>query len=194
MMFGNKWESFEAPHWLADDLCDLSEALGKANPENQAHGVLGGAWGYGQEYDGPVFEMHPYFWGACECGYAVAEDEWETSHSHAEDCYQSEMERRGGLDFDTCDALAIEYGLPVEGSAVHCTCSHDADYAKWRDSNDHDPRCREVLPNFLHKSSALAVHWYKYIGRSMTANRELTKREWRVVFDECLASLESGDK
>lgn len=196
-MFGNKWEEIDAPDYISGDLYDLSEMLGQLNPEEQAHGLLGGEWGYGQEFDNDVFEMHPYWWGDCECPYEAAEAAWDATHSHAPDCYQAELEKREEAERARGDkgylgiapALAKEWGLPYEGCAVHCTCTHDDEWNEWSAKNEHEPTCHIVLPNFRHKASGLAVHWYKYIGRSVTVNRKISRVEWRRIFDACVNSV-----
>lgn len=63
---GNLWGTFdfgELADFVSDELCALSEMLGKKNPDAQAHGCLGGEWGYGQDFKNDTFEMHPYWWG-----------------------------------------------------------------------------------------------------------------------------------
>jgi len=51
-------------------------------------------------------------------------------------------------------------------------------------------------PHFWHKSSDFRVRWYKWIGRDMVINRELTAQEWIQVFTDCWESLsqETRDK
>ena len=207
MCFGNKWEQHEAPPFVGSDLYDLSEMLGGRDPDNQAHGLLGGEWGYGQEFENDVFEMHPYYWGDCTCGFDEADSQWDEEHSHAPECYQTELHKREEAygepspeeyrgDFTTghwaiAPTLAREWGLPEQGCGVHCTCTHDGDYAKWRQAHDHDPKCPEVLPNFRYKPSMFVVHWYKYIGRSMSVNRPITSKEWRALITECQGSITS---
>lgn len=201
-LFGNKWERFDAPDYIADDLYDLSEMLGQMNPENQAHGFFGGEWGYGQDFVNGTFEMFPYWWGDCECGFEELEDQWNEENRHAPDCYQVELERRGGLEFDSdyeerrniAPTLAKEWGLPYRGCMVHCTCDFHDRYAEWHTENYHDSRCGVVRPNFWHKPSGLRVHWYKYIGRSMTINRSIEQSEWQKIYNECRVSLKDGTR
>ncbi|NBO98557.1 MAG: hypothetical protein EBU90_00240 [Proteobacteria bacterium] len=56
----------------------------------------------------------------------------------------------------------------------------------WCESED----CRwcgeEGAPNFHHKSSDFKVWWYKYIGRGMQYNKELTAIECAEILSECL--------
>lgn len=243
MFRGAKWETCDAPDFIAEGLYRLSETLGRRKPEAQSHGLLGGEWGYGQDFANDTFEMFPYWWDDCDCGFEERETAWLAANPHAADCYQTQLAAlRAIRDYTSPrrgDPIAALFGQPgvnvgggmvvrtfisrgetAEESAVreaaraeydraqeslcksmglthhdgcecHCPCSHDADYQAWREANDHNPRCSDVRPNFYHKPSGLAVHWYKYIGRGMSANREINAAAWEAVMAECLASLES---
>lgn len=52
---------------LADALVVLTEHIAHKAPEGIAHGFLGGRFGYGGEWDSPVFEMHPDGDYDCDC-------------------------------------------------------------------------------------------------------------------------------
>lgn len=174
---------------MADDLRDLTEALANSGWQPSG-GALGGEYGYGAEYENDVFEMHPFWWGDCECGFETAEWEWEESHPHAGTCYQAELERRGG--WKASEELAAEWGLPQMGSAIHCTCGIRDQRHAWYKENGHADTCRIVLPNFRHKASGYSLTWYKYIGRSMEFE-PIERARWQQIMDECLASITSGD-
>lgn len=73
---------------VESDLYELSRMLGSRRPDHQSHGVLGGEWGYGNEYSNDVFEMHPFWWGDCECGFDTREAQFEEDCPHLDDCYQ----------------------------------------------------------------------------------------------------------
>lgn len=145
---------------------------------------LGGENGYGCEFENDVFEMHPYSWRDCECGFDRAADEWSEAHSHAPDCYQTVLKVRGG--FDHAMELAKEWGLPAYGCAVHCTCGKREAYKAWCEEHDHEPTCRIVLPNFRHKVSGSTVRWYKYIGRD---NEIDLRGDWTEIMSECVESI-----
>lgn len=191
-LFGNKWEQHEVPGYVERDLYSLCELIEALYPEVGADG-----WrAYSHHVDNDVFEMHPYYWGDCTCGFDERNDEWHNSHQHADSCYQTVLNQRcieQKLSLSqAAEQLAREWKLPQIGCVVHCTCNFNDEYQKWREENDHDPRCPEVLPNFLHKPSGLAVHWYKYLGRSMTCNREvLSLLDWQQIRNECEESLKA---
>lgn len=172
---------------MSYDLCDLTELLDSKGHEAQ-HGVLGGEWGYGAEYTSTVFEMHPFWWGDCTCGFEQLECEWLDAHPHADDCYQSELERR---DYQSPEVLAKEWGIPRLGCFCHCTCGQEQEYVAWHRENAHDPACPEVRPNFRHFESGLEVRWYKYIGRDMELSFTPDREEWNRIIGECFSDVES---
>lgn len=184
---------------ISTDLRELTEVIAMSGADI-ASGLLGGEFGYGAHFENDVFEMHPYNWDDCTCGFETAEWDWEKSHPHRDDCYQAEIKRRGIDKIDgvldrseALQELALEYGLDAEsGYAVHCTCGRDEQYRLWLESNNHDPKCGVALPNFLHKASGFSVDWYKYIGRGMELSREISRKEWRKIYDECLESVEGN--
>lgn len=197
----------DAPDFIGEGLYCLSERLGSLRPEEQAHGALGGAWGYGQDYSNSTFEMFPYYWGDCTCGFEHRQDEWDAANGHAADCYQAALARlhakrqkasgeRATRASDRVyelarDALCDRFGLSRDVCCeVHCTCSHDDDMMAWRAENDHDPRCPSARPNFFHRKSGLAVYWYKWIGRGMTCNLEVTPSDWFAIVADCMASID----
>lgn len=187
---------------VAEDLRDLTEALENAGSDSYGGG-LGGTFGYGTDYENDVFEMHPFWWGDCECGHEEREANWFESNTHAPDCYQTVLNDE--LDDDNLpfgnpkrneiiERLCKQFGLdPLWGSMVHCTCEHNANHAEWSLSNKHNPKCGVVRPNFFHKASGIRVDWYKYIGRSME-HEPIDKATWSTLMDECMNSINKEDK
>lgn len=200
---------------LDHGLVTLTEAISQVAPDTVAHGFLGGEFGYGAEYNNAVFEMRPFYWGDCDCGWDETEDEWCNTHDHHDDCYQSELAKMkiqagwtqkdfGWLEppaawsYDKATAeegaiykhLCEKHGLSYpNGCAIHCTC----DYAPaWHafvaaHNGGHKPTCSLELPNFRHKASGFEVRWYKYIGRGMETSD--VKADLHALFAECLSSL-----
>lgn len=190
----------------SDGLYELTKFIDTNTGEDNIQGILGGQHGYGHEYKNDVFEMHPFYWGDCTCHYDKARDDWEEKHNHAEDCYQTIYHEKhykdyGGWDFslkdghdyddnciaETCAVFGIDPNQP--GGAVHCTCDHDIAYYNFLQTISHSEECMVDKPNFKHYASGLEVIWYKYIGRSMESNKELTRREWNAILDECEDSV-----
>lgn len=197
LMFGNHTEEYAVPRFVGNDLFSLHEEIIEDHPEMAAYGI---------EFSNQVFETFPYYWGECDCGFDTKDREWYEANQHSENCYQSVLRQRyitaGSVPDDTGwvsppsgadkirEALCKEMSLPYpDGSAIHCTCRYQADYAKWRKDNNHSTKCLTVKPNFLHKASGYEVRWYKYIGRGMSANREITRDQWREIFRACQDSL-----
>ena len=93
-------------------------------------------------------------------------------------------------------SLCKQFGIAWNngcGSAVHCTCSHDKEWAEWSAVNDHAERCPVVLPNFWYYPCNFKLDWYKYPLRSATMNQPLTLAEFRKTIDACIASLEKTE-
>lgn len=152
---------------ISADLCWLTEALATTGHEISS-GLLGGAYGYGSEFENDVFMMHPYCW--CErddcdwCAGCLCPDE---AYHHiladgrevdGETFYDRGAFRNEGARVDKDEALLCAY------------CSGE----------------RKQAPNFLHKSSGTAVTWYKYIGRSMEVD---LRGDWHTILSECVTSL-----
>ena len=176
---------------ISSDLRELTALIDEIDSDRTAHGILGGEHGYGADFENDVFEMHPYWWGECECGHEAREWQWVESNPHAKDCYQSRINwdaPREQVERQV-ETLCAELGLdPHWGSWVHCTCSHASDWAAWVAANPHPASCPTVRANFRHKASGFEVRWYKYIGRGME-HKPLSRSEWRNVFRDCEASL-----
>lgn len=173
---------------IAEDLCRLTEYL-DSNGHEAAKGLLGGEWGYGAEYVCDVFEMHPYWWGECECGFDVRMWMWESEHPHAADCYQSVLTLQDPME---PEKLAKEWGLPRFGCMVHCTCGTRDARLKWLATDDHEPGCPEVRPNFWHKPSGLEIRWYKYLARDMEFSFEPSDQQWADIFSDCIAAVKAS--
>lgn len=190
---------------VAEDLRNLTRLLVTGHGADHIGGGLGGEWGYGTRFFNVTFEMNPYNWADCSCTFDDDESQWCNTHDHAPACYQQVIRARGYLDYDTptdldyrardahntvvTDAVCAEMGLDPEfGSAVHCTCTHDADYAAWRAAHSHDNAiCPVDRPNFHHKPTGAIVNWYKYLGRGMEI--DLNGADWRSVIGDCYQSL-----
>jgi hypothetical protein len=184
------------------DLVNLTEYIHRRlnGDESYAYG-LGGPFGYGIEYDNDVFSMFPFYWGECTCGHEEKADAFWKSNPHAAACYQTgyraehERLRSLGLTYDeehrrlTDWAKANGCARAPFGEAVYCDCGASERGTAWSVANQHDPVCPIVRPNFVHKASGVHVRWYKWIGRDMEWSRTVSPREWRRMFDECVASV-----
>lgn len=197
VLLGNSVSEYDADI-LSDELYYLSEVLAHKNESTQAHGFLGGEYGYGNEFENEVFEMHPYYWGECECGYEEIAYKWSESHPH-KDCYQNEYKK---IPYDwikqpkehtqAVRALCKKFGINYNdgfGSAVHCTCGHDKEWKDWSSKNDHLKTCLVVVPNFKHKKTGLEIRWYKYIGRGMSCNQNVSEKQFKEIVKDCIDSL-----
>lgn len=177
----------------------LTRELAKLTPDKQAHGFLGGTDGYGVEFVTDVFEMHPYYWGDCTCGYEQRECAWSDANKHRPGCYQEAV--RAVMEYPYQDsrrttelqAACAKHGIPWAdggGCMVHCTCDYKDRWAAFIVSNDHAERCPIVLPNFRHAASGATVDWYKYIGRGMKVEAP-EGFDWQACIQECIAAARS---
>jgi hypothetical protein len=193
-----------------EGLYEISKALCLRSPENQAHGLLGGEYGYGQNFKNEIFEMRPYHWGECICEYEELIEKWAGENRHSSDCYQTlftdmhyiNYGESGGWNFnekpgheeDQCDCiktLYTKFNIPENspGAYVLCTCGRDKKFNEYQDSIQHAEECLLDKPNFKHYSSGLTIYWYKYIGRGMEPNMELSFVEWSKIVEECLCTI-----
>lgn len=198
MAFGKPWEQYEVPRQIGDMLCELADMLLDNIYDSPSDGV---------EYCNDVFEMHKFWWGDCTCGFDDEEWEWLERHPHKPDCfhvkyekYEKELEEKGITLYNhktkekwkqLMKKFAEENGYPrLEGIAVYCDCGRDEEYEKWLQTHGHKPDCKLVVPNFLYKPTGLAIYWYKWIGRSMSANQKIRPREFRKIIDHCIQSAQ----
>jgi hypothetical protein len=142
-------------------LVSLTEAISKVASESVAHGLLGGDFGYGADFENDVFLMHHFCWcESPECPWCAG-------------CYCADNDWRNG-----------------EKSPEGEKCDWCAGVHKWADKgalppNEHP---HNGAPNFWHKRSGARVWWYKWIGRGMEIV-EPDGVDWPSIFAECAASL-----
>jgi len=181
-------------------LTDLSKELSKRIPGNQVHGLLGGEFGYGQDYENDVFFMFPYYWDECNCGCEEKWANWEKENNHSSGCYQKDLEKVEEKVSSVKDKeiwelkvkeICKKHGIDWDGGkgcAVHCSCEHEINFKKFDKQNPHLPECLIIRPNFLYKSNNYKVSWYKYIGRDMEYGN-ISKPEWGKIIDHCIKSI-----
>ena len=156
---------------------------------------------FSPEFGNDVFVVRPYYWGDCDCGYEDQESEWGDANKHSDDCYFTEYGKLPEYGYDThgrvcheIDAkkLCEKHGIPWNGgrgSAVHCTCEHDAAWEKWSGEHDHSRACSIVLPNFLFKPTGFELRWYKYPLRDSYSSEKLDLPMLHKMVNECIRSL-----
>lgn len=161
-------------HRVVHALRDLTRRLVDRGVGELAGG-LGGAAGYGVDYEDDTFLMQPFCW--CDrddcpwCGGCTCPD-------HAFHCFVDghEVTRQAWVDFYTAIVTA---DITVNPEAYE---RQTAEVSRRR-AEVHDPVCDYCLgrgvfetngalpgrgaPNFWHKPTGLRIWWYKYIGRSM---------------------------
>jgi len=148
---------------LSDMLVRITKEI-----EDREHGGpdgygLGGAYGYGADYDSDVFMMHRYCW--CE----------------AEDCPWC-----GGCFCPSNDWVGNPGSNIVGGKCQWCRGVHR--FAEHGALPPNDPP-HQTAPNFWHKPSGMRVWWYKYIGRGMDTHS--LPDDLTPILQECLADIAS---
>jgi hypothetical protein len=210
---------------------------------------------YGPSFESGTFQIWPYSWCDCDCGYNAVEAEWSKGNQHREDCYQSrsrralaewdamndydkknkasycDVEREVTQEFmgipmsvhiserspraeaahrewsklydlrqkfeektrkELCKALGISWNKGY-GSAVHCTCDFEKQWAHFRESHTHDQRCQVARKSLLFKPTGFWLDWYKYPLRDAHSSSHVSLEEFGEIVDRCIASL-STDK
>lgn len=76
---------------------------------------------------------------------------------------------------------ADKYGVNADNDtfSMHKFC--------WCDGAD-CPWCEDDAPNFHYKPTDFKVWWYKYIGRDMRMNREVSAKECAEILLACLSA------
>lgn len=142
------------------DLVNLTEYLVKKKKVDRIGGFLGGEFGYGCNYKNKVFEMKPYYWGDCDCGWDEFYNEDDFKEKHKDNCYQSLVDKklvengwvvRDFGSFETLEApekmswyevgkiedkirkkYCKKFNLSFpSGCAIHCTCDRDKKLEKF---------------------------------------------------------------
>lgn len=78
-----------------------------------------------------------------------------------------------------------KYGANIETQVfmMHRFCWCDSEDCAWCwDESEKGERA----PNFHHKPSGLKVNWYKYIGRDIVVNKQLSIPELAKVLADCV--------
>lgn len=179
----------------------ITEKISQKHPDLVARGFLGGEFGYGADYKTDVFIMHPYCW--CEkedCPWCAG----CTCPPHAFHYFVDDKEV-------TYNAWAKFFDDITGGTKNSDKIGYDnwmklADEANARRQEKHDPLCPYCkgeglfvgsgsepslgAPNFWHKPSGFKSWWYKYIGRDMQFNKDVSAKEWDTILKDCLKSIE----
>ena len=86
-------------------------------------------------------------------------------------------DKRGDYGLLTANLGEPPFETNVFSMRTYCWCDCDIP--------GHEDGCP---PNFQHHSG-LEVEWYKYLGRGITINRDISVKEWIGIIQECLAAV-----
>ncbi|MBD3281493.1 hypothetical protein GF391_01980 [Candidatus Uhrbacteria bacterium] len=155
--------------WEYEDFCAemIMKLLKLIDPEEASR--------YAFDFENEVFEIHPYWWGDCTCDFRRHETRFRRTHPHAAHCRYKQMRR---------------YIVKSE-MLMYCDCHVYNRYCDWLEAegHHHSPDCRLELPNF--RCGDISIYWYKYIGRGMYSESEVTRQELEAMFDRCLDFLQT---
>jgi hypothetical protein len=84
-----------------------------------------------------------------------------------------------------------KYGTDFENDvfAMHkfCWCEREDCPYCW-DEEKHGKQ----HPNFVHKTTGFKVWWYKYIGRDVEVNEQISVEELKKIKTECIESIKNA--
>lgn len=210
-VFGNPYGERECPEWFEALLRSIGDEIWRVT-QNCTGNAIRPTSNEASEFVCDTFEMRSYYWGECECGWEAK----EFPEPHDDTCYQVELkarfieagvywEQERSMSYDDkrnlqeriYKELTRKYRLPMQGCAVHCTCTYPERGQRWFDieklgPEGHAVTCRTWLPNF--QQGDLQVRWYKYLGRGMSTNREITHSDGIAIFESCMAALTEWER
>lgn len=106
---------------LERGLIAITAAIDAVDPEAVAHGLLGGAHGYGANFDCDVFQMRPFYWGDCDCDGDERSKAWWAANPHATDCYGEELRRRKSAYDENSGYNAVNVARSAPGMMIETT-------------------------------------------------------------------------
>jgi hypothetical protein len=146
---------------------------------------------YGPEFENDTFEVFPYYWGDCTCGYDEKDMEWSEANTHHEGCYQTllraEMkayDTRTGYSsplslFDAAhfnvETEPLEVGERVIGASLLITPKGDAEQR--RKAYDERHKYERTLMRRLCKQ--LGISWDTGRGCAVHCTCDFDER-WRA--------------
>lgn len=191
----------EAPEFMNDGLRQLTRHLMQAGYEEDRVGFLGGPDGYGVEFENEVFMMYPFCWCddkdcpwcmQCDCpaeatkyyidGKEVTYNKWikffdreiaffkNASVEEYEKAVERINKRRQIIHTPVCQ-FCTEGRFPETGAIP----GKEAPNFWFKGTDKHKP---------------LRVWWYKWIGRDMVIDREISQNEWEEILSLCINSVE----
>lgn len=138
---------------------------------------------YGINFENDIFMIHPYCWCEedncswcmrCSCEMAYFIDDKEVDIQEWIDLHKNYTENK---EYDSPEYNLASYEVDNRRKtkvAIQC------DFCK---------NGKEKSPNFWYKLTDYKVWWYKYIGRSMEFNKEISIKEIQDIQKNCLESL-----
>lgn len=211
-VFGCPSSEYPCPTFVEAGLSQLAAEIERVEWNRTQQTFHAPTGNNGGEYFTDVFLMRAYYWGDCECGW----DDIDYEGTHDAECYYTELNRLmvaagvhewsfgNGTDWEDLQKIkdgiyrqmTEKYGLPMQGCAVHCTCTRAKRFEDWCEANKRGPAghaidCPVYVPNF--KCGNFEVRWYKYMGRGMSMNQDIDANDFFKIIEQCLESVRRRD-
>jgi hypothetical protein len=193
---------------ISNDLRKLTKAVCKKIGDEGYNYGLGGQYGYGEDFENDTFMLHRYCW--CEkddCPWCTGCDCPDTAFHYFVDGKPVDDEQYHKVFYDTgYDEMQVckwdtseyrkaerEFYRKIKIRNQRCSqtkddicdfCKHEGIYKRFGG----DPY-KLGAPHFWYKPTNFKVWWYKYIGRDMQYNRNITEKQWTDISKECIKSL-----
>lgn len=170
-----------------------------------------GEWAekYGTEINNDKVMMHEYCW--CEqddcpwcmdCNCPESATHWIVdgkevlSHKEWQEFFERETYDKLGIkrDIFSIGKKQKEWDRLAKVADERRTTRHDkiCPFCKGELHNDLGAEAGQPAPNFWYKPLNFKVWWYKYIGRDMRTNKQLTKHEFTTMMKDLLTDTKEG--
>lgn len=150
---------------------------------------------YGPSFENDTFQIWPYSWCDCDCGYDQIEAAWSKKNRHGSDCYQSRMSRalaewdamhdyKATEKASYCDIQREEsqdmMGIPMTVHISERSPKAELAHEKWcelyHQRNKFEEKTRKELCKLLN------IPWNKGYGCACHCTCDYEKR-WRIFLE-----------
>jgi hypothetical protein len=220
MLFGNSYGNFE----LGRETIDLSgwkqlnkildmDLYGYVKRKSSNIEITKSGGCIVTDNDGIVFEIMPYYWGACSCGVEKYNDKIY-SKLRIEFFTKEELKLLDSWDYDCdekCPAYKFQYEKDNEELIKICNCgaikknierkskkelfkerivAFDNEYQQKKLNHKED--CLLIKHNFIYRPKTdeeFWINWYKYPFRDSYCNKKYSNTEINEIFIKCIEAI-----
>lgn len=166
-----------------------------------------GEWAekYGTNVDNETFLMRPYCWcekegecpwcTGCSCpegSYQHYVDETPVTYAEWAAFFEREVGPHEGVNHDAWIKRAEAANRRRDYRQVRTVCDYctgQGIFAKFTPRANDDARRYDDPPNFWYRPIDFRVTWYKYIGRDVCTNRDISAAEFDEMRRACIAAV-----